>query len=212
MKRERLKNILMNQLQLITFVRIQSLNTLIHRIINSIYVSMIQCFLLLIPGLASAAMVNTNTPPATSVQQWHPSDVTSAASTNWIPLLDADLTHWELWMGVPHHIVTGLPPGTPVSPDRHQGKPLGLNNDPKHVFSVRMEGGEPVLCISGEIFGGLTTVEKSLDLIARHGFNYVLLNSYAYDSNWRKGKTGPDDYGSSLYSAHATPSTRRAAH
>jgi Protein of unknown function (DUF4038)/Domain of unknown function (DUF5060)/Putative collagen-binding domain of a collagenase len=45
---------------------------------------------------------------------------------------------------------------------------------------------------------GVPTVEKSLDLIARHGFNYVLLNSYAYDTNWRKGKSAPDDYGPPL--------------
>ena len=44
---------------------------------------------------------------------------------------------------------------------------------------------------------GVPTVEASLDLIARHGFNYVLINSYAHDTNWRKGKTGPDDYGPS---------------
>ncbi len=41
----------------------------------------------------------------------------------------------------------------------------------------------------------LPTVNRTLNLIARHGFNYVILNTYAYDTNWRKGKTGPDDYG-----------------
>ncbi len=47
---------------------------------------------------------------------------------------------------------------------------------------------------------GVPTVEKSLDLIAGSGFNYVILNSYAHDTNWRKGKTADDDYGpSSLY-------------
>ena len=45
---------------------------------------------------------------------------------------------------------------------------------------------------------GVPTVEKSLDLIARHCFNYVLLNSYAYDTDWRKGKSAPDDYGPPL--------------
>jgi len=75
------------------------------------------------------------------------------------PLLDQKLSAWELWMGVPHQSVTGLPPGTPTSPDGHKGIPLGLNNDPKHVFSIRMEEGEPVLWITGEIFGGLTTLE-----------------------------------------------------
>ena len=42
---------------------------------------------------------------------------------------------------------------------------------------------------------GVPTVEQSLDLLARHGFNYVILNSYAHDTNWRKGRSGPDDYG-----------------
>lgn len=41
----------------------------------------------------------------------------------------------------------------------------------------------------------LPTVKRTLDLIGRHGFNYVILNTYAHDTNWRKGKTGPDDYG-----------------
>jgi hypothetical protein len=39
------------------------------------------------------------------------------------------------------------------------------------------------------------TIRQTLDLIATHGFNYVLINSYAHDTSWRKGKTGPDDYG-----------------
>ena len=46
---------------------------------------------------------------------------------------------------------------------------------------------------------GVPTMEKTLDLIGRHGFNYVIVNSYAYDTGWRKGKTGPDDYGPSLF-------------
>ena len=42
---------------------------------------------------------------------------------------------------------------------------------------------------------GVPTVKASLDLIAKHGFNYVILNSYAHDTGWRKGKTADDDYG-----------------
>jgi hypothetical protein len=45
---------------------------------------------------------------------------------------------------------------------------------------------------------GVPTVEKSLDILARHGFNYVILNSYAHDTGWRKGKSSPDDFGPSL--------------
>jgi hypothetical protein len=39
------------------------------------------------------------------------------------------------------------------------------------------------------------TVEKSLDLIGSYGFNYVIMDSYAYDTKWRPGISGPDDYG-----------------
>lgn len=42
------------------------------------------------------------------------------------------------------------------------------------------------------------TVEKSLDILSRHGFNYVILNSYAHDTGWCKGKTSDDDYGPPL--------------
>jgi hypothetical protein len=42
---------------------------------------------------------------------------------------------------------------------------------------------------------GVPTIKQSLDLILNHGFNYVILNAYAHDTSWRKGKTGPDDFG-----------------
>ena len=38
----------------------------------------------------------------------------------WRPLLDEKLTSWELWMGVPHETVVGLPEGTPTSPTAHE--------------------------------------------------------------------------------------------
>src|SRR5258706_3740815 len=85
---------------------------------------------------------------------------TFATTNGWRPLFDEKLSAWELWMGVPHATVANLPAGTPTSPDGHEGIPLGLNNDPKHVFTVQMEDGEPVLHITGEIFGGLTTRES----------------------------------------------------
>ena len=75
-------------------------------------------------------------------------------------------------MGVPHQSVTGLPEGTPTSPNGHDGTPLGLRNDPKHVFSVHMEDGEPVLHITGEIFGGLTTRETYSNYHLRAQFKW----------------------------------------
>jgi len=77
----------------------------------------------------------------------------------WRPLLDEKLTSWEVWMGVPRRTLGGLPQGTPTSETGRDGTPLGLNNDPKHVFSIRMEEGEAVLDITGEILGALTTLE-----------------------------------------------------
>ncbi|MDQ5977276.1 MAG: hypothetical protein QG602_248 [Verrucomicrobiota bacterium] len=82
----------------------------------------------------------------------------SADAPAWQPLLDAQLSHWEVWMGVPHSSVIGLPPGTTQSDNVTKGTPLGLNHDPKKVFSVIEQDGVPVLKITGEIYGGLTTL------------------------------------------------------
>jgi hypothetical protein len=60
-------------------------------------------------------------------------------------------------MGVAHTSVPGLPEGTPTSEDVTKGTPLGLNNDPKKVFSVKTENGETILHITGEIYGALST-------------------------------------------------------
>lgn len=72
-------------------------------------------------------------------------------------LFDETLSHFEKWNGVPHSTVKGLPEGTYQSDNVHDGKPLGLNNDLKKVFTVFTEGDELILKISGEIYGGLTT-------------------------------------------------------
>lgn len=41
----------------------------------------------------------------------------------------------------------------------------------------------------------LPTVNRFLDKIAASGFNFVILNAYAHDTGWRRGKTSNDDYG-----------------
>lgn len=82
------------------------------------------------------------------------------AQTEWRALLDEGLSAWEIWMGSPHVSVSGLPEGTVKSANARGNPPMGLGNDPKHVFSVQLEGGEPVLHVTGEIWGGLTTREN----------------------------------------------------
>jgi len=75
-------------------------------------------------------------------------------ASQWENLLDRDLSKFEVWLGVPHTSVKGLP-------DSYvKGTPLGLNNDPKNVFSVKEKNGELVLGITGEIWGGLTTLKE----------------------------------------------------
>ncbi|WP_158968936.1 DUF1080 domain-containing protein [Paraglaciecola sp. L3A3] len=88
----------------------------------------------------------------------------SNLTNEWTDLLDKDLSQWELWMGIPHDSVKGLPAGTVTESNLNvHGDPsnaLGLNNDIKNVFSVIEEDGKPVLHITGEIYGGLTTLKE----------------------------------------------------
>lgn len=41
----------------------------------------------------------------------------------------------------------------------------------------------------------LPTVRPFLDKLAGHGFNYVILGTYAHDTKWRRGRTADDDFG-----------------
>lgn len=41
----------------------------------------------------------------------------------------------------------------------------------------------------------LKATEAFLDRLAASGFNYILINTYAHDTGWRKGRTGDDDFG-----------------
>ncbi|MBM3211651.1 DUF5060 domain-containing protein, partial [Candidatus Poribacteria bacterium] len=41
----------------------------------------------------------------------------------------------------------------------------------------------------------IKTLEAFLDKLAKYSFNHIILNAYAHDCGWRKGNTGPDDYG-----------------
>ncbi|MFM7241684.1 MAG: DUF1080 domain-containing protein [Opitutia bacterium] len=74
------------------------------------------------------------------------------------PLLDARLSQWEKWLGVPHrsYEVPGYVRGATPKED----PVLGLNRDPLDVFTVKVIDGEPVLNITGQVFGGLTTLKS----------------------------------------------------
>jgi hypothetical protein len=80
----------------------------------------------------------------------------------------------------------------------------GLNVDPRHPRHFVFEDGTRFFLSGYECDWlwaldtgdpDLKVVNRFLDKLAAHGFNCVLLNAYAHDASWRKGKTGDDDYG-----------------
>lgn len=79
-------------------------------------------------------------------------------SKNWQPLLNKDLSNWEIFVGAPHSSVELE--GFPKSDNVNTGTPLGLNNDVKNVMSIIEEEGEQVLYITGEIYAGLTSLQE----------------------------------------------------
>jgi hypothetical protein len=87
-------------------------------------------------------------------------------------LFDESLSKWEIFMGAPHISVEWLPEGTEKSADVTKGKPMGLNNDVKKVFTNKVESGEVILCISGEIYGGLTSKESYADYLLECDFKW----------------------------------------
>ena len=79
-------------------------------------------------------------------------------SAEWKPLLDSSLSQWEIFIGVPHKSVKIPGVSATQSEDGiHGGKPLGLNNDPLKVFTMIEEEGKPVLHVSGQIYGCVST-------------------------------------------------------
>lgn len=71
---------------------------------------------------------------------------------DWEYLLNGkDLKGWDTYLG---------PQFPPDSEDRTGVAPLGLNVDPKQTFTMVREDGAPALRISGEHFGGISTVQE----------------------------------------------------
>jgi hypothetical protein len=81
-----------------------------------------------------------------------------------------DLSNWDTWLAIPHASVTGL--DAPRDAAGKYTEPLGLNVDPKHVFTVVNVEGAPAIHISGEIFGALTSREEYDDFHLRLEFKW----------------------------------------
>ncbi len=70
------------------------------------------------------------------------------AQNKTMSLFDETLSNFEVWIGVPHDSVKGLPEGTFQSNNVHNGIPLGLNNDIKKVFAIEKQNEEIILKVS----------------------------------------------------------------
>jgi hypothetical protein len=82
-----------------------------------------------------------------------------ALTPDYRPLFnERDLSGWETWLGRPHASVQGV--DLPRDEKGQYVGVVGLNNDPKDVYSVVEVDGKPAIRISGEIFGALTTKEE----------------------------------------------------
>jgi len=73
------------------------------------------------------------------------------SANHWEKLFNGkDLTGWDTYLG-PDLDDTGKP---------ITGQPLGLNNDPHHVFTIVKENGENIIRISGENWGAISTQKE----------------------------------------------------
>lgn len=100
-----------------------------------------------------------------------------------------DLAGWETYLDKPY-----------TADKSTEAAPIGLNNDPKHVFSVVVADGTPALRISGETFGGINTLADFA--------NYHLRLEFKWGTQQWPPKLGqPRDSGLLYHSVgrHGTP-------
>ena len=84
--------------------------------------------------------------------------MTGGVAQEWTPLLDKDLSKWEVWMGAPHTSVDIKWADKCTNPN--DGKPMG-KVDPLKVFSmVKMDDGSEALRVSGQVLGSLMTKKE----------------------------------------------------
>ena len=77
---------------------------------------------------------------------------------DWENLLDKDLSKWEMYLSYRHK--PGYNGQVPKDADGVPIEPIGYNKNTANVFSVTAENGEPVLRISGEIYGCVFTKQE----------------------------------------------------
>ena len=117
----------------------------------------------------------------------------TAQKNGWITLFNGEnLNGWDTYLG----------PSLDNSGKKLSDIPVGLNKDPKKVFTVIEQGGEKVIRISGEDWGGIATKNEFSNFHLHLMFKWGTL-TWGQKKNKKKDSgllyfaTGPDgaDYG-----------------
>ena len=114
----------------------------------------------------------------------------SIQAGSWQSLFNGkDLTGWETYLDSPY-----------TDNQSRKSPPLGLNNDPNHVFSVVTVDGKPALRVSGETYGGINTLADFANYHLRLEFRWGTLK-------WPPKRDQPRDSGLLYHSVgnHGTP-------
>jgi hypothetical protein len=69
-----------------------------------------------------------------------------------------DLAGWDTYLGKPHKMIEV--PDLKKNDKGEYTEAVGLNKDPKKVYTVVTDGGAPAIRVSGEIWGAITTKEE----------------------------------------------------
>jgi hypothetical protein len=77
--------------------------------------------------------------------------VAGAAESGWKPLLDRELSQFDIYLSYPGEVILDVIAGKANPP------PLGLNPPGQKVFSIVEQEGQPVLRVTGEIYGCAVT-------------------------------------------------------
>jgi hypothetical protein len=109
------------------------------------------------------------------------------------PLFEGDLSQWDTWLARP----AVAPPDAPS---------LGLNVDPRGVFSIVEVAGRPALRISGEYLGGLTSKREFSNFRLRLSYRWGELRWLAPERPRNSGLIyhGHGDHGSGAAGAFLT--------
>ncbi len=84
----------------------------------------------------------------------------ACAQTQWTPLLDEDLSQWDIYLSYRHQY--GYDGSMPTDSAGNDIAPIGLNtgNEEMGVFTSIIKDGEPVLRVSGEAYGAVISKKE----------------------------------------------------